>query len=782
MPLRSDRYANILDLAKHLYQSGLFQESRALIAEVEEEEERLDAGLSQMASLCEFRLGNLEAAKDLILRSLEAEPSDPAAWNILGEVYRRLGAHLDSAEAFRKCIAADPNFTDAYNNLGNLYADTNDFENAEAAYRMALAIDANHFDAWFNLGNVLFRNNRFSGAVEAYQRALELAPENLGALNNYAQLLARLRQDSDAIGLFQRLLTLRPGHSEAVLNLAEFLRSIGKFSEAIEALDRALPHLLGKESISVHLKKALIYREMGERVGAQREYQIAQQLDPSNEDAFIGLMNINIEIGDFLTGQSQVRELYNRYPERLELLLALTCIELPTVYREEVEISSVRERYTDLLGQLAERLANLSLLELRLVENIIGSNQPFYLPYQGLPTKELHSIYGNAIVDAMNRAILLPPLPDRPPIEGRKIRVGIVSGFFRSHSNYKIPVRGWLKHMNRQDFEVFGYHTQARGDALTEEAAGLCSRFEQGPKTLREWITIILKDELDVLIYPEIGMDPMTCKLACLRLAPHQATSWGHPTTSGIPTLDYFLSSALMEPQGADDHYSENLVTLPNLSFHYEPPTRRALPLTRTGVGLREDAFIFWCPQTTYKYLPQYDWIYPAIASEVPNAQFVFITIRPESESSTVLRERLLRAFSEKGLDPNHFLYFTHGINPDEFSTLASLCDLALDTVGWSGCNSTLETLAVSTPVLTCPSTFMRSRHTSAILTMMGCEELIVSTPEQFVEEAISIALSREKLSSLRSKVTSSIPNVYRDLESVRGLERAIREWTKTKS
>ena len=780
MPLESDRYGNILDLAKHLYQSGHFKDARALIQEVEQHGD-LDFALAQMASLCEFRLGNLEAAKALILRSLELRETDAAAWNILGEIYRRLGAHLDSAEAFRKCIAADPNFTDAYNNLGNLYADTGDFENAEAAYRMALAINNQHVDAWFNLGNVLFRNNRFSGAIEAYQKALELAPANLGALHNYAQLLARLRQDSEAESTFCRLLELKPDYLEGIVNHGEFLRSCGRFNDAIAILDKYLPQVTVQESIPIHLRKATIYREMGDRVGAQREYQIVQQLDPRNEDAFIGLMNINIEIGDFVTGQKQIREMYDRYPERLELLLALTCLEIPTVYSNEEEIGMVRERYTERLHQFSERLATLSLLELKYVENIIGANQPFYLPYQGLPTKELHTIYGTAIVDAMNRSVLLPPLPDREPTPGRKIRVGIVSGFFRSHSNYKIPVRGWLKHLNREEFEVFGYHTQARSDECTDEAQSLCARFEQGPKELREWITIILKDELDVLIYPEIGMDPMTCKLACLRLAPHQATSWGHPTTSGVPTLDYFLSSELMEPVGADEHYSEKLVRLPNLSFYYEPPIRKILPITRTGIGLRDDAFIYWCCQTTYKYLPQYDWIYPEIASQVPNAQFVFITIRPESEASGIFKERLFQAFKEKGLDPNYFLFFTHGINPDEFSTLASLCDLGLDTIGWSGCNSSLETLAVGTPILTSPSTFMRSRHTSGILTMMGCEELITSTPKKLAERAIVLAHDQVSLQKLTSHISSSISCVYRDLGSVRGLERAIREWTTTK-
>ena len=70
MPLESDRHGNILDLAKHLYQNGHFKDARALSQEVEQEGD-LDFALAQMASLCEFRLGHLEVAKELILRSIK---------------------------------------------------------------------------------------------------------------------------------------------------------------------------------------------------------------------------------------------------------------------------------------------------------------------------------------------------------------------------------------------------------------------------------------------------------------------------------------------------------------------------------------------------------------------------------------------------------------------------------------------------------------------------------------------------------------------------------------
>ena len=117
-----------------------------------------------------------------------------------------------------------------------------------------------------------------------------------------------------------------------------------------------------------------------------------------------------------------------------------------------------------------------------------------------------------------------------------------------------------------------------------------------------------------VLIYPGILMDMMSFQLAAQRLAPVQCNSWGHPETSGLPTLDYFLSSDLMEPPDATEHYTEQLVRLPNLSVYYEPVATEAVALTRHELGLHADAPMFWCGQSLYKYLPQFDDVYPRIA------------------------------------------------------------------------------------------------------------------------------------------------------------------------
>ena len=92
-----------------------------------------------------------------------------------------------------------------------------------------------------------------------------------------------------------------------------------------------------------------------------------------------------------------------------------------------------------------------------------------------------------------------------------------------------------------------------------------------------------------------------------------------------MPTLDYFLSSDLMEPPDAADHYSERLIRLPNLSIYYEPIADPVAPMSRSELGLRADAAVYWCGQSLFKYLPQYDRVFAEIAARVADCQFVFI-------------------------------------------------------------------------------------------------------------------------------------------------------------
>ena len=120
--------------------------------------------------------------------------------------------------------------------------------------------------------------------------------------------------------------------------------------------------------------------------------------------------------------------------------------------------------------------------------------------------------------------------------------------------------------------------------------------------------------ELDVLFYEDIGMDAFTYFLAFARLAPVQCVSYGHPDTTGIANVDYWVSNDLFEPADAAGHYSERLFLLrdPGTTAYYYRPQLVPPAKRREEFGLPEGATLYLCPQSLFKLHPDFDAILAA--------------------------------------------------------------------------------------------------------------------------------------------------------------------------
>ena len=351
------------------------------------------------------------------------------------------------------------------------------------------------------------------------------------------------------------------------------------------------------------------------------------------------------------------------------------------------------------------------------------------------------------------------------------MRVGIVSGFFRQHSNWKVPIKGWLSQLDRRHFRIFGYHTGLPQDAETKAAAALCDRFVQGPQPIEGWRAEIVADAPHVLIYPEIGMDTVATILAAQRLAPVQCNSWGHPDTSGFPTLDYYLSSDLMEPRMARTITLNSWSGCPisrsimNRSMYNRPS------IARQDLGLRSTAIVYWCGQSLYKYLPQFDEVFPRIAQAVGDCQFAFIQYHKGPRLTELFRRRLDRAFNTFGLKADDHCVFLPRLDQREYVAATGQCDVFLDSINWSGGNSTFESLLHDLPVVTMPGPFMRGRHSMAILRMMGVTETIAATIDDYVSIAVRLAQDVPWRMAVRAKISASKHYVYFDRACIGGLE-----------
>jgi predicted O-linked N-acetylglucosamine transferase (SPINDLY family) len=274
-------------------------------------------------------------------------------------------------------------------------------------------------------------------------------------------------------------------------------------------------------------------------------------------------------------------------------------------------------------------------------------------------------------------------------------------------------------------------------------------------------------------------MDPLTAKLASLRLAPVQAASWGHPECTGLPTMDLYISGEALEPLNASDNYSEKLVRLPNLGVHVEP---LAPAISKPGLGslnLPSNEPLLLCAGAPFKYSPIDDDVWVQIARHLRKRIFKrksggrLIFFRSRSEAmDRILETRLRTAFEKGGVEFDAHVSIVPTLDRSRFFGLMRESALMLDTLGFSGFNTAIQGIECDLPVLAYEGAFMRGRLASAIMRRLDLPELVATTKEEFVQKAIELAGDARRRRSLRAKIIERRSILFHDLEPVRALER----------
>jgi protein O-GlcNAc transferase len=134
-------------------------------------------------------------------------------------------------------------------------------------------------------------------------------------------------------------------------------------------------------------------------------------------------------------------------------------------------------------------------------------------------------------------------------------------------------------------------------------------------------------------------------------------------------------------------------------------------------------------------------------------------------------KERLERAFAAVGLKASEHCVFLPRLSPEHFAAAMGQSDIVLDSIGWSGCNSILESLVHDLPIVTSMGEMMRGRHSAAILAMMDLRETIADTIDDYVAIASSLGQDRAKRALLSSQIATNKHRVYRDRQCIVALE-----------
>jgi protein O-GlcNAc transferase len=602
-------------------------------------------------------------------------------------------------------------------------------------------------EALQGLGLVKFQQGEAACALPLLEAAEALAPTARGAFN-LAIVLAALGRTGDAVAAHRRNIEAHPDYPGSYTTLAALLASSGEAVEAAAVLAKLVELALKASATTV----------LDEAAGQL----LRLEADPPN----LTLLANTLRMGgrqDLSTAMLERR--LERVPGDVAARLALAMARLATIHGSEAEITERRAAYAADVAVLEAVLDRAAPEALREAASEVGNAKPFLLAYQGQDDTALQAAYGR--IASRLSAARAPSTPLLPASSGR-LRIGFATAYFHQHSISKL-FGGWIRQLDRSRFEVFGYHLGDDHDAMSAELGGACDVYRHGAAGQDTWARTIVEDGLHALIYPEIGMHPLPVQLACRRLAPVQAMAWGHPVTSGLPQIDYFLTSDLMEPADGKRHYVEKLVRLPNLSIWYPPLPSEGGRLSRAGLGLTEDAMVYVCCQSLFKYLPRYDHVFADIAKRAPNARFLFLKDgRPAVTDA--FRSRMSAAFASAGLSVDDHVVMAAQVPYEDFPSLLRAGDLYLDSIGWSGGNTTLEALTCDLPAITWPVGLMRGRHTAAMLTRIGLDGCIADSAESYVDLAVRFA-DPERRAALRAEVSSRKAMLFHDLEPVRALE-----------
>lgn len=667
--------------------------------------------------------GDAGRALDLIGRALRSRPADPIINNNLANARRRLGHRKAALVSYRRALAVAPGLADGWGNLGALVGELGEPARSITIHRRALALDLDIPELHFAL-------------------ALALGPEGRGALRRTLALDPPFAQAWVVAGEFRRALALRPDLPEALIAAGAAMLAGGRPREALALLERVPRH----PAASFHRGNALF--QLGRLDEAATAFAAAGERIP---EALVNLAGVRRDQGR----TDDARSLYDRViaagaPDWVRVKRALL---LPIIPDSDAAIAVARDR-------LADDLAACEGLRLDDPVSEIGHGN-FYLAYHARDDRPLQEAIGRFYRSAS--PALSENLAGRPRRPDGRIAVGFVSTLLRTHTIGRLN-RGLIEGLDRRRFHVTLIAPDHGNDPLARSLAGSADRVLTLPPRLADARRAIADLRLDVLYFPDIGMEPMTYFLAFARLAPVQVMTWGHPDTTGLHTIDWMLSAACMEPEGAEAHYVERLASLPGPTINLARPSMPARLKTRDELGL-PDGRLYVCPQSLFKLHPDGDPVFARILNQDPGARLVLIHGRhPNWAALTTAR------LAAAGADPARIVVLPHLGGADYLSLLA-VADVVLDPIHYSGGHSSLEAFAMGAPIVTWPGRFMRARHTAGFYRLMGIDEPVARNLDHYAELALAIANDPARRQRLSNEIRGASSVLFDSVSSVAAIE-----------
>ena len=325
--------------------------------------------------------------------------------------------------------------------------------------------------------------------------------------------------------------------------------------------------------------------------------------------------------------------------------------------------------------------------------------------------------------------------------KNEKIKIGFISEFFSNHTIGKL-FKGLIFNLDKNKFDTIVFHSKKDDHSpIFQEfvRAEIESKIKNIilPKSFQKKIENIKKENLDIVFFPDIGMSTEFYYLSFIRFAKIQITSWGHPVTTSNSSIDYFLTSKLLETSDAEKRFSEKLLLSKYLPMYfYKPKISNVLADTELAQQNK-----YFCSQNLIKLHPHFDQILAKIIKKDKNANILLI-----KDNDEIMSQNLIKRFQKNSSLNSDKIKFLEKMNVEKYINLCGSSSVLLDTIYFGAGNSFHESMFYGTPTVTMPTENLKSRIVLGAYKQMQIENPpVVDSIEDYVDCAVELANNEKK-------------------------------------
>lgn len=691
------------------------------------------------AALALAQTGRYDDAMQILEVGLEANAVDGLeqrvqAWHLLGLLRQELGQLAQAQAAFEQALDLDGQAVLVLMSLGELLLAQQQGAGAQAIWLRALEAAPATGRVWLGLADAQRQQSLWTEAIASCTQAVALCDESLlAAYNNRSVLYARLGKAALAKADAETALRLAPESLSPKINLAVAAYIAADFEACLQQCDALLQQ--GATGPQLYLTRGQALSKLGQFELAAQAAQLALALDSKLVAAYALQVVCYYQLGkeQALEQALELWELEDKASMHAQLLRCMT--RVPILPTTQAHARICRREFLREWAYLQDRL------ELEGVGNLqwqqLGDGvSHFYYIYHGLDDKALLQRIGQlgqVLLEPVAKQLEVWNQEDGRWIDGdsvdRKIRVGVVSHHIRRHSIWWDRLQAFYRYAP-EDIELYTFSLGAQEDEETSFARQHSQFFMGGIYSLEEWARAIVQQGLDVLYYPEVGLGALTYRLACMRLAPVQFSSWGNPQTTGLPQIDYFLSAEVFEPQvqkcsalevSSHPVYSEKLALIAGFPSCYSVYRGSVEAFDASDFGLDWGCKLLLCAGSAFKYVFDFAEMYADLAASLDDVQLVFFA--EDSPIFMQVRQQLIVAFERRGMASAGKLVFCPWLSRAQYHYLMQRSYLLLDTLGFSGFNTVIQAVDAGLPVVTLRADLLRGRLGSGIFDAVGLNQ-----------------------------------------------------------